>query len=163
MGFMDQYEPVADRIQKFWKDRPNGRIHTEIVLINEQEIVVKASVFTDRDDARPAAIDFAQEGRNSSAINKTSFVENCATSAIGRSLATLGYAPKDASKRPSQEEMKKVTKQTERNWASEVTVLAGTKDLEGLRKLLAEAKAAGAPKDIIDSITGIGKSLTPKE
>ena len=72
MGFMDNYEPVADRVAKFWEKYPNGRIHTEIKLINETEIVIQASAFTDREDARPAAIDFAQETRNSSAINKQS-------------------------------------------------------------------------------------------
>ena len=48
MGFMDNYEPVADRIAKFWEKHPNGRIHTEIKLINETEIVIMASVYTDR-------------------------------------------------------------------------------------------------------------------
>ena len=76
MGFMDNYEPVADRIAKFWEKHPNGRIHTEIKLINETEIVIMASVYTDREDMRAAAIDFAQETRNSSPINKTSFIEN---------------------------------------------------------------------------------------
>ena len=79
MGFMDNYEPVADRIAKFWAKHSNGRIHTEVVLINETEIVIKASIYTDREDARPAAIDFAQETRNSSAINKQNFIENCST------------------------------------------------------------------------------------
>jgi len=109
MGFMDNYEPVSDRIGKFWDKHPNGRIHTEIKLINETEIVIMASVFTDREDMRAAAIDFAQETRGSSAINKTSFVENCATSAIGRALATLGFQTKKDGKtvRPSMEEMRK--------------------------------------------------------
>ena len=35
MGFMDNYEPVADRIAKFWEKHPNGRIHTEIKLITK--------------------------------------------------------------------------------------------------------------------------------
>lgn len=158
-GFLDGYEPVADRIQKFWKDHPNGRIHTEIKLINEQEIVIQASIYTDRDDPRPAAIDFAQETRGSSQINRQSFVENCATSAIGRSLATLGYAPKDAAKRPSREEMAKIAPATKRNWATEATVLAGKQDVEGLRKLYAEAKAAKAPQELLDSIESMAKSL----
>ena len=62
MAFLPaDYEPVDSRIHKFWNDYPQGRIHTEIVLINETEIVIKASIFADRDDPRPVSIDFAQE------------------------------------------------------------------------------------------------------
>lgn len=161
MGFMDNYEPVADRIAKFWEKYPNGRLHTEIVLINEQEIVIKASAFTDREDTRAASIDFAQETRNSSAMHKTSFLEICATSALGRCLATLNFQPKVDGKanRPSREEMSKAIPATQRNWASEATVLAGKKDVDGLRKLYSEAKNAKAPEDLLKSIEGMAKSL----
>jgi hypothetical protein len=40
-------------------------------------------------------------------VNATSALENCETSAIGRALANLGYAPKG--KRPSREEMLKAS------------------------------------------------------
>jgi hypothetical protein len=164
MSFLDNYEPVADRIAKFWEKYPTGRLHTEIVLINETEIVIKASAFTDREDPRPAAIDFAQETRGSSNINKQSFIENCSTSALGRVLATLNFQPKKDGKalRPSREEMQSVapSKQTARNWSSEATVLAGTSDVEGLRKLHAEAKAGGASADMLKSIADLGKSLS---
>ena len=165
MGFMDNYETVADRITKFWAKYPNGRIHTEIVLINETEIVIKASVFTDREDARPAAIDFAQETRGSSAINKTSFIENCSTSAIGRALATLGFQPKKDGKavRPSQEEMIKVSSEAigavVKDLEGRASVLALSSDVEGLRALYSEAKNAGAPKKTLDSITEMAKAL----
>jgi hypothetical protein len=163
MSFLDNYEPVADRIAKFWEKYPEGRLHTEIVLINETEIVIKASAYTNREDARPAAIDFAQETRGSSNINKQSFIENCSTSALGRVLATLNFQPKRDGKalRPSREEMTRVTptKQAARNWASEATVLAGLKDVEGLRKLHSEAKSQGASEEMLKSITDLGKSL----
>lgn len=161
MSFLDNYEPVADRIAKFWEKYPTGRLHTEIVLINETEIVIKASAFTDREDARPAAIDFAQETRGSSNINKQSFIENCSTSALGRVLATLNFQPKRDGKavRPSREEMQSVSKATARNWSAEATLLVGTQDVEGLRKLHAEAKAGGASADMLKSIADLGKSL----
>ncbi len=75
MAFLDNYEPVANRIAKFWDKYPNGRIHTEIKLINETEVIVMASVYTDREDMRPAAIDYAHETRGSSNINRLSFLE----------------------------------------------------------------------------------------
>lgn len=165
MGFMDNYEPVADRIQKFWAKHENGRIHTEIKLINETEIVIQASIFTDREDPRPAAIDFAQETRGSSAINKTSFIENCATSAIGRALATLGFQPKRDGKavRPSQEEMIKVSSEAlgavVKDLEGRASVLALSKDVEGLRALYSEAQNAGAPKRTLEKITELAKAL----
>ena len=165
MGFMDNYVTAADRIDQFWAKYPNGRIHTEIKLINETEIVIMASVFTDREDTRPAAIDFAQETRGSSAINKTSFVENCSTSAIARSLSALGFQSKKDGKsvRPSREEMVKVSSEAidgvVKDLEGRASVLALSSDVEGLRALYSEAKNAGAPKRLLDQITEMAKAL----
>ena len=165
MGFMDNYVTAADRIDQFWAKYPNGRIHTEIKLINETEIVIMASVFTDREDTRPAAIDFAQETRGSSAINKTSFVENCSTSAIARSLSALGFQSKKDGKsvRPTREEMVKVSSEAidgvVKDLEGRASVLALSSDVEGLRALYSEAKNAGAPKRLLDQITEMAKAL----
>lgn len=164
--FLENYEPVADRISAFWAKYPNGRLHTEIVLINETEIVVKALAYTDREDPRAAAIDFAQESRTSGQMVKFA-VETCATSALGRVLATLDFQPKRDGKavRPSREEMQKVEAPKKapakkaRNFATEATVLSGSKDVAGLRKLYLEAKWEGAAEDILKSIQDMAKSL----
>ena len=157
---MNEYEPVADRIAAFWEKYPNGRLHTEIVLINETEIVIKASAFTDRDDPRPAAIDYAQESRTSGQLVKFA-VENCSTSSLGRVLATLNFQPKKDGKavRPSREEMKKVAPKTERNWATEATVLAGQGNVPGLRALYKEAQAGKVGDELLGSIKDMAKSL----
>ena len=60
-------------------------------------------------DAAPAATGYAHESVTSRGVNLTSALENCETSAIGRALANLGYAPKG--KRPSREEMAKANRQ----------------------------------------------------
>lgn len=163
MSFLESYEPVADRIASFWKTHDKGRIHTEIVLINENEVVIKALVFTDREDPRPAAIDFARESRTSGQLVKFA-VENCATSAIGRALATLGFQVKNSNGkavRPSREEMSKTIEAApkQKNWATEATVLAGQKNVPGLRALYKEAEAAGAGAEILQSIKDLAKSL----
>jgi hypothetical protein len=163
MAFLpNDYEPVDSRVHKFWETFPNGRIHTEIVLINETEIVIKASVFTDRDDPRAASIDFAQETRNSSPVNKHSFVENCSTSAIGRALATLGYSTKG--KRPSREEMQKVERVASlhvvRDWDLELVALAETRDVDGLRELRKDAIRSLQPKEFIAKLDAAGKALS---
>ena len=156
----NDYEPVADRISAFWGKYPNGRLHTEIVLINETEIVIKASAFTDREDARPAAIDYAQESRTSGQMVKFA-VETCSTSALGRVLATLDFQPKKDGKalRPSREEMKMVAPKKPTNWATEATVLAGQGNVEGLRALYKTAQAEGATDEMLQSIKDMAKSL----
>jgi hypothetical protein len=164
MSFLDNYEPVADRISKFWATYPTGRLHTEIVLINETEIVIKASAYTDREDPRPAAIDFAQETRGSSNINKQSFIENCSTSALGRVLATLNFQPKKDGKsvRPSREEMKAVSKASvaqTKDYLSLATVEALAGNLEALRGIYKEAQAAGLEADDLKKIADLAASL----
>jgi hypothetical protein len=156
MGFLDNYEPVADRIAKFWKTWPNGRIITEIKLINETEVVVQASIFTDREDTRPASVDWAHETRGSSNINRASFLENCSTSAIGRGLATLGLS---ASKnRPSREEMQKVTAD-HRNYLLEAQVAHENKDIETLRTIYAAAVKATVDNDTLAAIKAFAEDL----
>jgi hypothetical protein len=155
------YEPVDSRIHRFWSEHPDGRIHTEIVLINETEIVIKASIYADRDDTRPVSIDFAQETRNSTPVNKLSFVENCATSAIGRALATYAYSPKG--KRPSKEEMEKVQRgemRNDRDWEKELDTLTTDRNLVGLRALRKDAVKSLQPMELIVKIDAAGKLIS---
>jgi hypothetical protein len=155
------YEPVDSRIHRFWAEHPEGRIHTEIVLINETEIVIKASIYAHRDDTRPVSIDFAQETRNSTPVNKLSFVENCATSAIGRALATYAYSPKG--KRPSKEEMEKVQRgemRNDRDWEKELDTLTTEKNLVGLRALRKDAVKSLQPMELIVKIDAAGKLIS---
>lgn len=104
-GRLDNYEPVEDRLARFWQKHPEGRITTDLVHRDERQYIFRAEAFTDRDDSRPAAVGYAEEIIGSSAVNKTNALENAETSAIGRCLANLGFAPKGA--RPSREEMEK--------------------------------------------------------
>lgn len=155
MGFLDDYEPVADRITKFWDKFPNGRILTEIKLINETEVVIQASIYTDRDDARPAAVDWAHETRGSSNINRASFLENCSTSAIGRGLATLGFS---TSKRASREEMRKV-QIVEQDFLAEASTAASKGDIEELRAIYKAAAKSGASQDTLAAILNFAEQL----
>ncbi|CAB4138347.1 hypothetical protein UFOVP332_22 [uncultured Caudovirales phage] len=157
---LSSYEPVSERITKFWAKYPQGRLHTEIVLINETEVVVKASAYTDKDDTRAAAIDFAQETRNSSHINKNNFLENASTSAIGRVLNTVGISSKGG-KRPSREEMIKVVS-AQRNFLEEASDAAANKDLEALRVIYASAEKSQVDNEILDAIKKLAESLKAK-
>ena len=107
---MDDYEPVASRIQRFYATYPNGAIHTEIVFDDGQRVVIKACVYRDITDVVPAAVDYAEEILTDRGVNSTSRIENACTSATGRaiSIAAAGLAPSDWTKKPSREEMQKV-------------------------------------------------------
>jgi hypothetical protein len=106
MGFdLSNYEPVEKRIDRFYQEYKNGRIVTELVAHSDQMFIVKAFAYRDAADERPASTGFAEERVGSNPVNRQSALENCETSAIGRCLANLNFAPKGA--RPSLEEMTK--------------------------------------------------------
>ena len=100
------YETVEERLIKFWKDHPDGQIHTQLLEQNSGRFIVLASIFRTEADARPWTTGLAEETVQGRGVNATSALENCETSAIGRALANAGYATKG--KRASREEMTKV-------------------------------------------------------
>jgi hypothetical protein len=103
---LEDYETVEDRLTKFWKDYPDGRISTQIIEHTLQRFIVQAAIYRTEVDAQPWSTGFAEETVSTRGVNSTSALENCETSAIGRALANAGYASKG--KRPSREEMSKV-------------------------------------------------------
>jgi hypothetical protein len=103
---LDDYETVEERLVKYWKDHPDGQIHTKIVEASASRFIVEASIFRTEADLRPWTTGLAEETVQGRGVNATSALENCETSAIGRALANAGYATKG--KRASREEMGKV-------------------------------------------------------
>jgi hypothetical protein len=95
--------------KSFWEDNPDGRISTELELVEKDRYIVKAYLYKNYIDTVAWATGYAEETVSTRGVNQTSALENCETSAIGRALANAGYAPKG--KRPSREEMTKVVKQ----------------------------------------------------
>lgn len=165
------YELVETRIGKFYSLYEDGRIQTENMSTAEDRAkgiwVVKARLFTTQEDQRlglPKATGYAFEVDGGYGANKTSALENCETSAIGRALANMAL---HGSKRASREEMAKVergvTPPAEAwdkpliSWPEEIAKLT---DANGARGLYALAKAENAPKAVLDEITAKGKSFT---
>jgi hypothetical protein len=88
------YITVNERIMEFYDRYPLGRIITEIVSLQDSVVVMKASVYRSLEELNPSATGFAYEKEGSSFINKTSYIENCETSATGRAIANLGLSVK---------------------------------------------------------------------
>jgi hypothetical protein len=107
MGFnLDDYEPVSARQARWLADHPNGRTITHMISAPGADIcVIRAELWL---DDICIATGYAEEVRGAGNVNRTSHVENCETSAVGRALANAGYAGSDVNKRPSREEMSKV-------------------------------------------------------
>jgi len=110
MGFnLADYQPVEERNAQFWAKYPEGRIHTDILFQDGTRYICRCEIFRSADDSVPAATGHAEEIVTGRGVNQTSALENCETSAEGRALARLGFAPKGA--RPSREEMDKANRQ----------------------------------------------------
>jgi hypothetical protein len=104
---LDNYETVEARLAKFWELCPNGRVVTEMVHYDENRVVFRAALYKDINDPVPVSTGFAEEVRDASPVNRTSHVENCETSSLGRAASNWVLSAK-ASPRPSREEMAKV-------------------------------------------------------
>ena len=107
---LDDYETVEERLVKFWKDHPDGQIHTKVLEHTSARFIVEASIYRTEADPRAWTTGLAEETVQGRGVNATSALENCETSAIGRALANAGYATKG--KRASREEMSKVAAQS---------------------------------------------------
>lgn len=103
---LSQYEPVAARHARWLEAHPHGRTITHMVSVPGADVcVIRAELWL---DDVCIATGYAEEVRGAGNVNRTSHVENCETSAVGRALANAGMAGSDVSKRPSREEMSKV-------------------------------------------------------
>ena len=170
------YELVETRISKFYSLYEDGRIQTENMSTKEDREkgiwVVKARLYTTQEDQRlglPKATGYAFEVDGGYGANKTSALENCETSAIGRALANMAL---HGSKRASREEMSKVERavtppKTAEKWDKPLIIweeeIAKLDSVEGARGLYALAVAEGMNKGVLDAITDKGKTFTSED
>jgi len=113
---LDAYETVAERLARAHAQYPELRVITDLVHVERSadgkplQYIVRAQIYI-KDVLK--AQDFAEEVVGSSPVNRTSALENCCTSAIGRALADMNFAGVDTKNkpvRPSREEMEKVAR-----------------------------------------------------
>ena len=106
---LQDYETCEVRLDKWWKDNPDGRVATELISFQNGQYIVQAYLYRTFADSVAYSTGLAEEKITDRGVNATSALENCETSAIARALANANYAAKG--KRASREEMTKVAKQ----------------------------------------------------
>lgn len=140
-----EYVEVNERLIYFRKNFPNYSLTTDIVEKTEQSITILASILNE--EGRVIANGLAEEFKGSTFINKTSYVENCETSAWGRALANFGIGLKTSvasadevqnaianqdnkvsSKTPQKKQTSIVLNIGDENWARVLNYVAENKD-----------------------------------
>ena len=90
------YVMVKDRVIHFNGEYPNGSIRSKLVDRIGNIVIFEATVIPDVDKPERYFTGHAEEEIGSSQINKTSALENCETSAIGRALAMMGIGVEES-------------------------------------------------------------------
>jgi hypothetical protein len=154
---LEDYETVEERLVKFWKEHPDGRIYTEIVEHTFQRFIVKASIYRTEVDAHPWTTGFAEETVSTRGVNSTSALENCETSAIGRALANANYAAKG--KRPSRQEMAKVNQGQPKPFAEKLNdkIITPVEDDPWTVKAVEPAPSAADAVALVQEVLGATK------
>lgn len=134
-----EYAEVNQRIKAFRSICPNGSIKTEILSLENGVCVIKAIV---EDEAgKVLGTGHAYEKEGSTYINKTSYIENCETSAVGRALGMCGIGI-DTSVASYEEVANAIKQQEEHPTETHIKVLldlAGSKGV-AVDKLLGKYK-----------------------
>lgn len=151
---LENYEPVEERINRFYKDHPEARIITDLVSMDGEpgrtRWVVKALVFRDSERERPDATGYAFEIDGAGMTQRAAALETGETSAIGRALANLGYA---GNRRVTREEMAKVKRHEEQVTPEQFQEMAlNAKSDEELERVRNQARSAGAPPAFVKGL-----------
>jgi hypothetical protein len=170
-GFnLQDYETVEERIRRFYKDNPDGRIITDnITTLQDRQVgtwVTRSWVYLtaeDQEKGLPKASGLAFEIDSNKGPQATSALEVCETSSIGRALANANYS---GNKRASRTEMEKVQRgatprATSKDWIAMATDLGN--DIEGLRLLYSQAKTAQAAPATLAKIQELAVGPTSTE
>lgn len=84
----NDYIMVNERVKFFRENYKNWSLESEILKVDGAVCIIKATIKDEK--GAVVATGHACEKADSSFINKTSYIENCETSAWGRALANLG-------------------------------------------------------------------------
>jgi len=134
-----KYTMVSVRVEAFRKAfGMEYGIETDIISYNGDNVIAKAVI--KNKDGMIIGSGYAEEIRGSSNVNKTSAIENCETSAVGRALASIGlhggqYASINEVEQAQQKEVTIDEKTFWQNFADErIAEVQGIKDLDELKQ-----------------------------
>ena len=150
-----QYVEVNERIKFFRQEEQykNWTLMSEFTALDAEQAVCKATIADE--NGRVIATGHAHEERGSSNINKTSYVENCETSAVGRALALLGIGI-DTSIASANEVQDAIAKQDSKQEAAPVENI--------MDKAVNYVKSSTDKQKAFDSIISkYGEQLTDKQ
>ena len=164
---LEDYETVHQALVRLYKDHPASRVLTYNTTPEgvTDQFHFKAELYLDREDTRPVATGWAYEMIGVGPINKTSAMENCETSAIGRAISnSVLVLTKPNNNRPSREEMEKVQRMSKPQHTPEqeqlaITAFGQVQDITSLAELenfYNGAKQAGLLHINIDGKTLLG-------
>lgn len=88
IGRGKEYAEVPQRVKAFRMLHPNGSLTSEIISLEGGVVIIKATACDENGNVLGTG--HAYEKENNGFINKTSYIENCETSAWGRALAACG-------------------------------------------------------------------------
>lgn len=128
-----EYTEVNQRIKAYRMVYPNGSITTEILKLEDGVVLMKATILNE--DGVVIGTGLAQEKEDSTFINKTSYIENCETSAVGRALGMCGFgidtsvasAEEVKTAMANQEQKQDTKKTTKKNEINEVVLMKAQK------------------------------------
>lgn len=145
------YSLVNDRVLAFRELYPDGVIESDILSMDDGVVVIKTTI---KDGEKVIATGLAYEREGSTYINKTSYIENCETSAVGRALGFLGIGA-DESICSAEELVNAVTNQNKE--PEKKAPMASNKQIEFIRRLYQMSKENA---EYIESITTDPRTLT---
>lgn len=128
-----EYTEVNQRIKAYRMVYPNGSITTEILRLEDGVVLMKATILNE--EGVVIGTGLAQEKEDSTFINKTSYIENCETSAVGRALGMCGFgidtsvasAEEVKTAMANQEPKQDTKKATKKNEINEVVLIKAQK------------------------------------
>jgi hypothetical protein len=135
---IEDYEPVQSRFSRFieWSETREQffSVISELLSAPGDDIcVMKTTILC---DGVVVATGHAEEIRNQGNVNKTSSLENCETSSLGRCLSNFpmhNFCGTSLDKRPSREEMQKVERMSGDTHITEPSNLASEKQQNMIR------------------------------
>lgn len=181
---LQDYETVEERIRRFYKLYPQGRIITEWIDHAQEEnkpwrymfkTEIWLPIWTEMPDAPEAVVHQWLTIGDSWYLKATGYAsemetgkqaqwaaELAETSSIGRALANMNLS---GNKRATREEMEKVAREQaqKRDWLAEADALALVYNLDGLRKLYSEAVANRVQPEIVEKIKEYGNGLSESQ